>query len=65
MLVLLERVNEAQRLAARELREIQADDSKKNKRKRKQNAVDGDEGGASGGQDVIRKASQGDKRKRK
>lgn len=34
VLVLLERVNEAQRLAAREMRELQAQDPHKKKRKR-------------------------------
>jgi hypothetical protein len=39
VLVLLERVNEAQRLAARELREIQSQDPRKKKRKRAQMAA--------------------------
>ena len=45
VLVLLERVNEAQRLAARELRELQAQDPRKKKRKREGDEEDGGEGG--------------------
>ena len=48
VLVLLERVNEAQRLAARELRELQAQDPRKKKRKR-DDEEDGGEGGEGGG----------------
>jgi hypothetical protein len=49
VLVLLERVNEAQRLAARELREIQSQDPRKKKRKRGADGGDGD--GGDGGDD--------------
>jgi ATP-dependent RNA helicase DDX47/RRP3 len=38
VLVLLERVNEAQRLAARELRELQAQDPKANRKKKRREA---------------------------
>ena len=50
VLVLLERVNEAQRLAARELRELQAQDPRKKKRKREDgDGEDGDDNGGGGG----------------
>ena len=62
VLVLLERVNEAQRLAVRELREMQSQDSKKHKRKRSQTHNDGPDGievGASANVSVIKKGSKG------
>ena len=50
VLVLLERVNEAQRLAARELRELQAQDPRKKKRKRDDgDGEDGEDNGGGGG----------------
>ena len=45
MLVLLERVNEAQRLAVRELKEMQAQDPRNKKRKRGSSDHDGGSGG--------------------
>jgi hypothetical protein len=55
-LVLLERVNEAQRMAVRELKEIQAQDPKNKKRRRdgdshNQNADDGEDGDYGDGDD--------------
>ena len=44
VLVLLERVNEAQRLATRELREMQAVDPRNNKSKRRDRLGNGDSG---------------------
>ena len=51
MLVLLERVNEAQRLAAREMRELQAQDPHKKKRKRGEG--DGDDQDKHEGSDTV------------
>ena len=45
VLILLERVNEAQRLAVRELKEMQANDPRNKKRRR----GEGDEGGGNAG----------------
>eukprot|EP01034_Spumella_vulgaris_P027537 gene27537-34269_t len=49
VLILLERVNEAQRLAVKELREMQAQDPKNKKRKKGGNHEDGDDEGGGGG----------------
>jgi ATP-dependent RNA helicase DDX47/RRP3 len=48
VLVLLERVSEAQRLAAREMRELAAQDPK-NRKKQKRSSDDADAGGGGGG----------------
>lgn len=47
VLILLERVSEAQRIASRSLRELQAQDPKNNKKRKKRQ---GDEGGDQGGE---------------
>ena len=51
MLILLERVNEAQRLAVRELKEMQAQDPRNNKKRKRSSDGDKDshEGQESGG----------------
>lgn len=58
VLILLERVNEAQRLAARELRELQAQDPKNKKRKK-----GGDKDDTNDGDRSASKGSKGDKKK--
>jgi len=60
VLILLERVNEAQRLAVRELRELQAQDPKNKKRKKdhgKDDTNDGGEGGGGGSKKNYHKSS--------
>ncbi len=55
MLVLLERVNEAQRLAVRELKEMQAQDPRNKKRKKGRDEDEEQESGAS----ALKKTGRG------